>query len=221
MVDLSHWDFALDFNGFEASALILGLDPDDCGEGAERIKPVFQRVEHSYSSLRTWHEIYITPSDAGKLGHQARPMDGLESVAMAEYQKTTIPDHIYVGGSSLFLGWLLDTRDRSGFAKQRFSRVELSRWLNVVGFTSVYHFDDKNKRPSTPEAEKSLGTIERNTLLTIIAVLAKAAKLDVRLPGKAAQYIEGLSDEMGVHVSKRAIEDHLKKIPDALETRMK
>lgn len=72
--------------------------------------------------------------------------------------------------------------------------------------------------------EKPLRTIERNTLLTIIAVLAKAAKVpldDYRKPGKAAGYIEGLTDEFGAHVSKRAIEDHLKKIPDALGTRMK
>ena len=72
--------------------------------------------------------------------------------------------------------------------------------------------------------EKPPGTIERNTLLTIIAVLAKAAKVpldDYSKPGKAAGYIEGLTDEFGAHVSKRAIEDHLKKIPDALATRMK
>jgi len=72
--------------------------------------------------------------------------------------------------------------------------------------------------------EKPLSTRERDTLLTIIAALAKAAKVpldDYSKPGKAAGYIEGLTDEFGAHVSKRAIEDHLKKIPDALETRMK
>ena len=72
--------------------------------------------------------------------------------------------------------------------------------------------------------EKPLSTRERDTLLTIIAVLAKAAKApldDYSKPGKAAGYIEGLTDEFGAHVSKRAIEDHLKKIPDALGTRMK
>ena len=72
--------------------------------------------------------------------------------------------------------------------------------------------------------EKPLGTRERDTLLTIIAVLAKAAKVDLdnyRKPGKAAGYIEGLTDDFGAHVSKRTIEDHLKKIPDALTTRKK
>ncbi|MDO8775179.1 MAG: hypothetical protein Q7K57_42035 [Burkholderiaceae bacterium] len=70
-------------------------------------------------------------------------------------------------------------------------------------------------------AEKLLGTTERKTLLTIIAALAKEAKINIEPPGKAALSIEALTDKMGVHVSKRAIEDHLKKIPDALEVRMK
>lgn len=71
------------------------------------------------------------------------------------------------------------------------------------------------------DAEKPLGTTERNTLLTIIAALAKAAKINIDPPGKAAGFIEGLTDELGAGVSKRAIEEHLKKIPNALRTRMK
>ena len=62
---------------------------------------------------------------------------------------------------------------------------------------------------------------ERNTLLIIIAALAREAKIKIDLPGKAAIFIEGLTDSMGTHASKRAIEEHLKKIPDALATRMK
>jgi hypothetical protein len=62
---------------------------------------------------------------------------------------------------------------------------------------------------------------ERNTLLIIIAALAKEAKINIDSPGKAAMFIEGLTDSMGAHASKRAIADHLKTIPDALATRMK
>lgn len=72
--------------------------------------------------------------------------------------------------------------------------------------------------------EKPIESKERKTLLTIIAALAKAARVpldDYTKPGKAAGYIEGLTDELGTHVAKRTIEEHLKKIPDALETRMK
>ena len=71
------------------------------------------------------------------------------------------------------------------------------------------------------DGDKPLKTRERDTLLTIIAALAKVAKISIDPPGKAAGYIEGLTDLLGARVSKRAIEDHLKKITDALRTRMK
>ena len=70
-------------------------------------------------------------------------------------------------------------------------------------------------------AEKPLTSRERDTLLTIIAALAKEAGINIDSPGKPAGFIEGLTAELGARVSKRAIEDHLKKIPDALGTRMK
>ena len=71
--------------------------------------------------------------------------------------------------------------------------------------------------------DKPLKTYERKTLLTIIAALAKEAKISITVSntGKAAGFIEGLTAELGARVSKRAIEEHLKRIPDALETRMK
>ena len=78
---------------------------------------------------------------------------------------------------------------------------------------------------STPEpeappiAEKPLSRKERNTLLTIIAVLCKEAKLDYTTASKTADLIESTADSMGVSISKTAIRDHLKKIPDALGTR--
>lgn len=70
---------------------------------------------------------------------------------------------------------------------------------------------------------KPMLTREKNTLLTIIAALAKKAAIDISAPhtGKAAGFIEGLTDTLGAHVSKRAIEEHLKKIPSSIESRLK
>ncbi|OSZ75917.1 hypothetical protein CAP37_11295 [Hydrogenophaga sp. IBVHS1] len=70
-------------------------------------------------------------------------------------------------------------------------------------------------------AEKPLLTRERDTLLTIIAALAQEANIKISTPSKAAVVIEDLTVRMGAPVSKRAIEEHLKKIPDALGSRAK
>jgi hypothetical protein len=78
--------------------------------------------------------------------------------------------------------------------------------------------DDQSAAQPT---EKTLSTTERKTLLTIIAALAKYGRIELKECGKSAQFISGLTAEIGATVSKRAIEEHLKKIPDALEVRRK
>ena len=76
--------------------------------------------------------------------------------------------------------------------------------------------------PAPPEGpEKALGTRERTTLLTIIAALAQSAGIDTSKPSKAAESIEALTASLGARVSARSIEDHLRKIPDAVERKGK
>ena len=67
--------------------------------------------------------------------------------------------------------------------------------------------------------EKPVSTRERNTLLIIIAVLCKEAKLDYTKPAKTAGLIQGAAAGMGVSIGESTIEGHLKKIPDALGSR--
>ncbi len=70
-------------------------------------------------------------------------------------------------------------------------------------------------------SEKPLSTRERDTLLTIVAVLCKEAKLDYKTPSKTADLLENMAASMGISISKRGIEGHLKKIPNALRIRTK
>jgi hypothetical protein len=67
--------------------------------------------------------------------------------------------------------------------------------------------------------KKPLGKRERDTLLIIIAALARMAQIDLKKPSKAAANIEGETERMGARVSERTILDHLHRIPEALEDR--
>jgi hypothetical protein len=67
--------------------------------------------------------------------------------------------------------------------------------------------------------EKPLKDIERNSLLIIIAALAKDAKVDIDKISKASEYIAGLTDQLGASVGATTIERHLKKIKNAIESR--
>ena len=67
------------------------------------------------------------------------------------------------------------------------------------------------------DMEKAIGTRERTTLLTILAALAEEAKISLVTPSKSAELIAGMTERMGSPVAKRTIEEHLKKVTDALE----
>jgi hypothetical protein len=68
-----------------------------------------------------------------------------------------------------------------------------------------------------PATERLLKRRERDSLLVIIAALAELNGIDVKRPSKAAMEIESATIRKGARVSARAIEDHLRRIPDALE----
>jgi hypothetical protein len=78
---------------------------------------------------------------------------------------------------------------------------------------------DLANRVSGHSLDRPLAERERATLLTIIAALAKSAKIDWRQPSKAGLAIEKLTIDLDAAVSVRTIEEHLKRIPDALERR--
>lgn len=75
--------------------------------------------------------------------------------------------------------------------------------------------------PDSDALEKPLNTRERNTLLTIIAALCKEAKLDHTKSAKTANLIQSTAARMGLSIGESTIEGHLKKIPNALASRMK
>jgi hypothetical protein len=117
--------------------------------------------------------------------------------------------------------------DRRKFLKERDSKPREEGYypaggiphdsLLVVRTAALHELQDRMSESKT--AAKPLGERERTTLLTIIAALAKEARIDVSKPSKAGGMMESLTEQMGARVSARTIEEHLKKIPGALESR--
>ena len=90
----------------------------------------------------------------------------------------------------------------------------------VVRTSALHDLEAKQSEPDQ-KAEKPLERRERTTLLVIIAALAELAKIDVTKPTSAGATIESQTALMGAEVSSRAIQNHLKLIPEALERRGK
>lgn len=72
---------------------------------------------------------------------------------------------------------------------------------------------DKSKDP------ESLGRKERDSLLVIIAALMEEARISRAQTSKAAINIEAMTERQGARVARRTIENHLKRIDEALERR--
>lgn len=85
-----------------------------------------------------------------------------------------------------------------------------------VSIESANQFNDQTKA-----SQKPLSTVERNILLTMVAALCFEAKIDYKKHAKAAGLIKDLVVSIGANVGETTIESHLKRIPDALEARMK
>lgn len=90
----------------------------------------------------------------------------------------------------------------------------------VVRTNALIDFEQSLIR-TLESSDKPLATVERNTLLTIIAVLCSEAKIDYKKPAKAAGSILHQADLLGFKLGETTIESHLKRIPKALESRIK
>ena len=71
------------------------------------------------------------------------------------------------------------------------------------------------------EVERPMTNRERRSLLTIIAALCKEAKYDYERHSKTAGLIQRACETMGLAIGETTIEQHLKRIPDAIRPRLK
>lgn len=134
MMDISHWDSAVDFSGFEAAALIQGVDPNST-DGLV-CKPLNERLKRFYMFAREWHRaVYEDPLWAYQMENRRHEM--LESIGLKnlcdDLSGHVLTEHDFVGE---LLG------KRLNYENQRFTRDELVRWLSAHGLKSKYQFTD-------------------------------------------------------------------------------
>lgn len=138
-------------------------------------------------------------------------VEALDPAMAAEMERAVVADRFY--GSDFHVA----VEEAIRWAVQIPRRFPLFPFtIDDVSSSGVGHSD-----PGVPreDIEKQVGTRERSTLLTVIAALAKKSGIDVLKPSTAGEAIEALTTELGARVSARTIEDHLKRIPDAVERR--
>jgi hypothetical protein len=88
----------------------------------------------------------------------------------------------------------------------------------VVRTSALQNLEALVSEPES-DAKRPIGRRERTTLLVIIAALAKLARIDVAKPSSAAVAVESETVQMGARVASRTVEEHLRRIPEALENK--
>lgn len=156
LVDLSKWDFAVEFRLYEAAALIVGIDPAEIYTSTKpardnprlyeyhehpQIKPVVDRMEYDFL---TACDLYEAMRD-GKWKHSTD--EPLSELLLRNREMEVVP--VKIGSWGLPLDSVtqraLDTwhgsDDIAMYETAKFTRKELSRWLSAIGLKSVYQFD--------------------------------------------------------------------------------
>lgn len=136
MSDLSHWDFAENFSGYDAAALMLGVQPWESETDRSRISVVTARMALHYQFVQerlTWR-MYDMHFKEPEESVAKRPIEFVSVELDKLHQQWWIDDK-----DGALTTWLADKR-RSAFEVQQFSRSVIVRWLADIGMKSVYQF---------------------------------------------------------------------------------
>ena len=151
MTNLAHWDFAADFTGEQAVALVFGLDLIDIqakqsmgllgADASAKFVPACERMKQCYDAARGYCSDSLRPP---RDWDNKRPAVMLASVELSRRMQELDPEF-----DQYLCNWLGDD-SYSGFATQRFARSEIVAWLACIGQVSIYAFD--GNQPVNPGA---------------------------------------------------------------------
>ncbi len=139
---LAHWDYAAQFSGYQAAALMVGIDPgspDAPPSDQSPIKAVFERMALHYDhALQRYHHDVLGnfEIDIEVIAHNAP----FSLVSLSMYRLFNQWRSDQVPHDTAFADWLMDDR-QSAFDAQNFSREEIVDWLQANDLKSVYRFD--------------------------------------------------------------------------------
>ena len=153
MVDLSHWDFAEHFSGYDAAALILGLEPRESELEQHRVYVVTDRMELHYNyALERIRFEEVDPDQRSGDDPEAAPRVELESVKLSHLHRQA-----WLYGADSPLSKWLSFQKQIQFENQEFERYAIACWLTAINMKSAYQFD-RRKDAATPTLDVQPGT---------------------------------------------------------------
>ena len=120
MADLTHWDFAENFSGFDAAALILGCEPSQVWHDELKVQIVADRMKlhYGYATKRAFNDSFGDPLE--NIERDERIFAELPSVELK-----ALSFRAFRFDSGVPLGRWLESEDRSNFVNQKFNRYSI------------------------------------------------------------------------------------------------
>jgi hypothetical protein len=230
-VDFSHWNMALDFSLFEVACLACGIEPNE-NVNDPRVKSIERLLNDAYLRCRTTCWSILQQNDRDLLDGKEQTYPAYYADAFESWSELPSRDVRWS-----FAEALKDPENCELISmhedRMRFGRDDLEVYFKDCDFEPSVILYDAIRRPTSQNSadasnsregksiEYPLATRERNTLLTMIAILCKESKMDYTKPAKTAALMKDMAARMGLEIGETTIEQHLKKIPDAIGSRMK
>lgn len=203
-----YW-LGLDAWGIEHAAwLFLDIEPDSVEDNGSEIHTL--RLIGSKELICSWTRMGDIPFDDDI---EKKDIEKLDKFSFVFYKYIEFLKDKNMGSNEQEL---LDFRASPKYWINRAytKKIEIP-WLDFVIKEGYYKPND------TELTERELTNKERETLLIIIAALAKEAKIDIAKISKAGDLIANMTQLIGAPIGATTIETHLKKINQAIANRTK
>lgn len=216
MDDLSHYDLFSVFTLQEAAYLAAGVEPRSFERNA-RGETILEAMRHGLRGTMCWLDRSLVADE-----NCGFPPWALLPTEVRDKLNT---DGQQFADKEAFAEWIKARRTQyKNESKVGIDRAELGRWFKAkgLGYQPRYPFTPgPSESLVVAPPDQPLLTRERNTYLTIIAVIAKMASLDLDQPSKAAEQVTNAAASQGITLALRTVAEKLKLVPDALEARSK
>lgn len=137
MDNLEHWDFAEQFSGYDAAALILGMEPRESDTEQHKVRVVTERMALDYKNT-------IAKSLHLAWGEPERFLMSTETIQLVEFSSVQLEklsfEFFQYDAEVPYHDWLQDLK-RNRFDYQEFSRSTIVNWLKDSRQKSIYRFD--------------------------------------------------------------------------------
>ena len=206
---LIHWLRVFNWSIEDAALILLNINPETV---------IYNEYEDNFSSYETFTGKQFVNINSGEFRLQFdNEYTGIdEDLSGNQIIMNKVKDYkLYFGGSARIDFYI---SPQQWIEAALFKSIDIP-WLQFAKDNGFYKPNAVNK--NLVSVDKPLSNKERNTFLVIIAALAKEAKLDIKTTSKTADLIAKITQNLGAPIGATTIENKLKEITQALESRAK